>query len=584
MDDLVAELTLRLRNEMNAGLEEIKGEFAGLDGTLQSLRDVLGGLTAELAAMRGPLLVTDDLAGVVTAANEAVTAVDAIGTALKADADEAKALKDAMAGIPGAGPYGFQNTFAPPQAGDEGDPNRPAFVPPGTVLPGPEQPAPEEDQSGRKKSGGGDIGGDFLMDVVVGVSGYDDGKDYADYQSVLGQAVTTEKLHGAAYDAELSRLQDMMDVLALKYNSNSLDLAKAYKYLITTGLPASEIDALMPSLAEASTAHAIDVTDMQGAVFALADSFKISPDQMGAVLAQLGYATKMGHFSAESFGQYLPVIGGALATAGDTGPDVADHTYAALETIIKNVSIPSEAANDYREMINYVGTQHAERSFLQMSRMMLPQMREMFAKYGVQPADLYGMEDQAVAEGKDPIETILDFVHNATAKMSPTDRNAVISDWFTNLQGGDAVRSLMLHWNDSVGPDGQVIPGYQSDYTQLKQIGQGTLDDDFQNSLRTEAAPMNTFEENFRQDVRILGDAFDHIASIANFVQNPGYGPVTSPTFWNTDNPTNPHMPHFGRLDVHINVAPDGTPTSTVTTAPAGVNLLVNQGQVLNTP
>jgi TP901 family phage tail tape measure protein len=494
MDDLVAELTLKLRNEMNAGLDEVRGEFGSLESTLQGLRDVLGDLTGELAAMRGPAQLGADFEAITGDVKGVIDAVGGIGAAAEAQIAKVDDLKTAFAGYGGSGPYSFENTFVPNPYGPSAEDNgAPAFIPPGTQLPEPDEDT-DDPKRPQKDGAHGDAMTHLLYAGLELALGKESAETYAGFSSTLTQITNTEQLHGPTAADEQSRIAAMVDDLALKYSASSEDLVNAYKFLITTGLKPAEVDALMPSLAEAATAHAIDVTDMQGAVFALADSFKISPDQMGAALGQLGYATKLGHFSAESFGQFLPVIGGALATAGDTGPDVADYTYAAMETIIKNVSIPSEAATDDTDMIHYIGTTHAERSFLQMSRMLMPQMRAIFDKYGVKPADLYAMEDQAVAEGKDPIQTVLDFVHDATKNMTPTDRNAVISDYFTNQQGGDAVRSIMQHWDT-----------YQTDYSTLRNIGQSQLNDDFNSANAAPQAGLNRFDESLSQFNREIG-------------------------------------------------------------------------------
>ena len=81
-DDLVAELTLRLINETNAGVSEIRGELEGVATSAGQTADVLSGLTAELQAMSVPAGLADGFAAV---GREASASIEQIGTAIGAD-------------------------------------------------------------------------------------------------------------------------------------------------------------------------------------------------------------------------------------------------------------------------------------------------------------------------------------------------------------------------------------------------------------------------------------------------------------------------------------------------------------------
>lgn len=572
MDDLVAELILRLNNEMNAGLDQIRAEMEGVeDGAAQIARSVAEMNTA-LSDVPSGMAIEAGLADVVTEASAATAAIEGMGVAIDEDTAKIKKMFEAW------------GSFAVPAGvGENTDPNMP-FLPPGTKLPDDQPPPdvppdePDDDGGGRGGKKSGDDHSFGIPEMLAFLDGQAAVENNAKFSSTLAQITNTEKLHGDEASAMQDEIGQNVVMWAQQYHQSSQQLLDAYKFLITTGLQPAEVNALMPALAEAATAHAIDTGDMQGAVFALADSFKISPEQMGGALAQMGYATKMGHFGADSFGAYLPQLGGALATAGDTGPEVADDTFAAMETIIKNVSIPSEAATDYTDMIHYVGSQHAMRTFMQMSRMMMPQMRELFDKYDIAPADILSMQNEAVAEGKDPIQTILDYVHQVTAKMTPTDRNAVISDYFTNQQGGDAVRSLMLHWD-----------GYQGDISTLKGIGQDTLDSDFKAAVQNASGDMNLFAENLSELNRNFGAMLNYLViQPANAIISPGYlAPPTGNPNLDGPPPGSQFTPRTGyqipNLEIHLKVDQSGTVTGASSPTP-GVNLKVNQGQVLGAP
>jgi TP901 family phage tail tape measure protein len=555
-DDLVAELTLTLRNELNAGVDAVKQEFTELQEAAGGVTDVVGELCASLMEMQ----VNPALAGEFEAAADALdssvkASVASIDAAIDADIAKVKELQTALADADAAAAAGGGGG-----GGGSGinDPDKP------------KKPAETENLAD----------GNSMLELLAIGSGYESFKSYSEFQQKLVTAAQAEHLKGDAAFAEVDRVADMLDAIALKYNQKSDDLASAYSYLITTGMKPGEVDALMPGLAEASSAHGIDVSDLQGAVMALNESYKISPDQMGEVLGQLGYATKMGHFGAESFGAFLPQIGGALSAAGVSGPDAADYTFAALESIIKNVSIPSEAATDYTDFIHYIGTQHAERSFLQRSRMMLPEMRAIFSKYHIEDADLWGMQDSAMAEGKDPIQTVLDYVHNATKNMTPTDRNAVISDYFTNQQGGDAVRALMQYWNGGAGPDGQYEPGFQDNFNTLKGINQSTLDDDFHTSQMRASADLNTFGETVSELSRNLGKMFDYvIAQPVDAVANPSFLMPGAPQ--GAAPGLGAMHPNTRPMELHVIVSHAGGVSVTPKNVPAGTSVRVNHGQVL---
>ncbi len=107
-DDLVAQLTLQLRDDITAGLQPLQDALSSLDDSVSGLRDVMSGLNDTIASLQAPVALTEGLTAARSAATEAAGGIAGIGTAadisvrkIDALADDIKALHAPAPGLMG---------------------------------------------------------------------------------------------------------------------------------------------------------------------------------------------------------------------------------------------------------------------------------------------------------------------------------------------------------------------------------------------------------------------------------------------------------------------------------------------------
>lgn len=605
-DDLVAELTLQIQNEMSDGVGEIRGDFSDLNETLGGLRDVLGELTGALAGLTAPVGLVDGMQGVVTETDQAVTAVQQLGVVIDEDAAKLEALRSAWIDGPG--------TFLPPAPTDEGGADRPSFIPPGTPppseptdpIPLPEpvpRPADEDGPDLMHRSGHGK-GGDAAMGLLFAgmevATGREAAQSYADFDWILTHITITEKLNGDAAETEKARLTSLLDNLALSTGNSSTDLADAYSFLVTTGMSKDLIGQLMPSLAETATAYNVPVADQAQSVFTLNNVMGIAPDDMQQGLAVLAYAAKLGHFTVADFGANLPGIGAQMSMLGAGGLHGEDTAAAALETVRRVTGTSDEAATDVSDLLTYMTSPMATRFFdrTQRSKDLLGQpILNLLAKYHVRPLDAPAYLDSEEEKGVDPLSAMVDYMSSlVTPKMTPTDEAYIFGSILHNQQAAMAMRGLVENKQQ-----------FEDDKSILFGVTPQTVTTDYHTASAAPQFQLNVADEQFAELTRTLGKdviptmmALGGAADIALKALNTIGGLWTNDAVpylaHNINNPV-PMQPgeqnwfdnlryrgHAPPTEIHLIVKGDGTVTHVPggTTQP-GVNVSVNQGQVLGT-
>jgi hypothetical protein len=254
-DDLVAELTLRLRNEMQGQVGEIRSEFTDLTDALKVTRDTALSLTEELAALRAPVGLDEGMRAFTDETSAAITAVQGIGTAIDDDITKIGEMKDAWisaydeyhgyAAGGGGGGGGGGGYMQPPS-----NPDQPTSPDPESE-PGPDPMPPRPQQRGH----GGDVFTHVLMAGVAAGVAKESADDYAAFEQILYQTAIKEGYNSDTAGPRVDALSSMLDNLALKTGSSSSELAEAYYWLTTTGMSSQLIDQVMPSLAKDATAY-----------------------------------------------------------------------------------------------------------------------------------------------------------------------------------------------------------------------------------------------------------------------------------------------------------------------------------------
>lgn len=595
-DDLVAELTLTLRNEMNAGLDEVRAEFGTLDTTLQGLREVLGSLTEELAAMRAPAGLVSGFADVDAEIKNVIGSVEDIGAAIDADITKVHDMQAAMVAM-----YETQADMATGGGGAGG----------GGGNAGGGGGSPKDEGRGYVSSathGGASLANDAFFGLIGLDAAHHFAKAFADYDWTLTHIAITEKLSGSAAQDEVSRISAFLNALALNTGTSSTDLANAYSFLITTGMKRSEIDQIVPDLAYASTAYNTPVSQMDQSAFTLSENFKVPEDEMETGLARLAYAAKLGHYTFADFSAGLGDVGGQASLAGMTGLQGEDVVASTLEVIRRNEGNSPQANTDLKDFLVYMHSPMALRMFDKTTRMedlLGASGRELLDKYHIKPLDLPEYLNDETAKGIDPINAMADYFHNLLAPIaSPTDRGTIVGSFLHNQAAQNAILAMTQYYNDS--PDG--LPGFKSLQSTLGAVDPNTVRVDYQTASAAPETMMKKNDELWAQLEREIGNdliplfhglgievkgftvVLEAVTGLmSDYVLKPlGVGLGTTAAYTQHEIDTHPNgaiRSRFGYgapMELHIKVSPDGTPTSTsVTKAAPGVNVKVNQGQVL---
>lgn len=101
-DDLVAELTLRLRNEMTAGIDEVRSQFTTVEGAVEGLKESLSSVDRLMAEMHGPVGLESAVGGMTAELDGTAAAMRDMGATLDAEAAKARALLAETTALPEA--------------------------------------------------------------------------------------------------------------------------------------------------------------------------------------------------------------------------------------------------------------------------------------------------------------------------------------------------------------------------------------------------------------------------------------------------------------------------------------------------
>ncbi len=303
---------------------------------------------------------------------------------------------------------------------------------------------------------------------------------YGSYENILRHIAITEKKSGPAVNTEVARLTKMFAADALETGQSSESIAKAYSDLVQMGLPAHVIDTAIVAHSRAATAYNIDPEAMGPAVGALLGNMQIPEGELGPTLAAMAYASKEGRFKMSDFSLQLPGIAGVASGLKMQGRSSANVLFAALETVMKNSSEPSQAATNLGDAMRYMTSRPGISAF---------------AKHGI---NLPGLIDNALKKGINPLDAVLSKVQQLTKGMSIGQAAKLFSALFHNQQAGDAVRALLQH-----------VGEYTKLRDDLAKVDQRTVDRDYESGHDAPLIQLNLFREALTQATRSLGHGFE---------------------------------------------------------------------------
>ncbi|MGH6991365.1 MAG: hypothetical protein ACREE3_15815, partial [Stellaceae bacterium] len=378
--EMTASLTLRLRDQLSGGIQELREEFQQLNRTLAGMTDVLREVRDALAGLKAPRAMIDGLGAATTEARGTMDAVKQIGgvgegvgkelgaaltAPLIAVSDEIKGI---VAGVKEIGTTAVAS-------GREIKATAAASIGAGG-----------HEKAARRET----IGGywDVMGAAIGGMLGYSMIGNQASFMQPLGHAAITKHLSGPAALKDMQREAKKLQALALKTATSSMELAQAYLKLIMTPLKDKPglVNRLMPIMAEASTAYNVPVPEMGQALYSLAEVMQVPAAQMLKAFGELAYASKAAHFDMAAFSAGLPELGSAMRLYGATGIKAVTGLASAMEAVVLFTKDPTSATTDVSDLLNYLRSPMGGRMFDRTSRSwkMLPAFeRDLLIRYHV---------------------------------------------------------------------------------------------------------------------------------------------------------------------------------------------------------
>jgi TP901 family phage tail tape measure protein len=310
---------------------------------------------------------------------------------------------------------------------------------------------------------------------------------YAGYEAILRQTAITEQLSGPAAAAEIRRLRAMFNRDALATGQPNTVIAHAFNDLVRRGVPLAEAERLIGIHSRAATAYGIDPEALGQTVGALSQNLGIGAEDMEGTLAAMAFAAKNGAFSVGDFANFIPQATATFGKLGMKGRGAANTAFAALETIRQNTGDASTAATDLNDLMNYLTSNFAKRSF---------------AHIGVD-IDKYLLD--AEKKGINPLDAVLSLMKSKFQGLSPVAIAQQLGLSVHNMQGRDALVALLQH--DQYFDKLRALLGGQN---------AGTLDRDFITMFQSPKIQLAIFAEQLGQLTQRMGEGFEPILEKVN--------------------------------------------------------------------
>ncbi|WP_129792580.1 phage tail tape measure protein [Sphingosinicella sp. CPCC 101087] len=226
-------------------------------------------------------------------------------------------------------------------------------------------------------------------------------------------------------------------------------LAEGVDTLLGLGASLPQSMQAIEPIARAATAYRAEVVDLSNATFASLQNLEVAAGDTGRTLDVMAQAGKAGAFELRDMAQYFPALTASANALGQRGvPAVADLA-AALQITRRGAGDASTAANNLQNLLNKINARDTIANF---------------KKLGI---DLPAAMRRAAAEGRSPIEAIVELTRRAT--------------------GGDLARLPFLFGDAQVQAALRPLVQGLDDYRQIRDealAAQGTVATDFAERMR----------------------------------------------------------------------------------------------------
>ena len=434
---LKASLLLQLEDKLSSGLGKLQKQLEELRGIaktlgLTELEDSLDKLRSSAGSAD---TLTDGLRGIERQADRTSTAIKRLAQTANDNVIRVNSQGDAF----GTGSLGSLALLPPGplggggrRRGGSGDLD---FDTGQLLLEGPPSEGgiplnlrPRRRRRDNERAPGGGLNG-LVGAGIEGAAVFEPIKAYAERDAELRQIGVMEGLQGDALEAEIRRLNTLVNTDALATGNTGKSIAEAYKDLLGQGLARSEVDGILRAHSEAATAYNIAPEILGPVTGSVVGNLGIkSGPEMEAALAALAAATQQGRVKMEDLARELPGLTGVAASLGMKGRQTLDTLAAGLEISAKTASDGTQAGVNFHDLLGYI-TSNREDNLTRK-------------KLGL---DLHALLLKGEREGKSPFDVYLDAIKKLTQGKSPVAQAQAISSIVTNQQARSALLALIQH-------------------------------------------------------------------------------------------------------------------------------------------
>ena len=294
----------------------------------------------------------------------------------------------------------------------------------------------------------------------------------ARFETVLGEIGKTANVSEVGLQKVSARILDLS--ARSRTNLGPEKLAAGIQDLVAQGLNLNDAVASIESLGRVATATNSDLLDVTKTGFQLQNALKIRPTELKATFDALAFAGKQGAFELKDMAQFMPTIAAAAGTLGIQGKQGAIALASMMQMVRKDAPDAGQAATRLTDA---------------MLKMTSPDAVKNFSKFGV---NIQQVLNHAKAKGINPMEAALAELQRVT--------------------GGDVFKLSQIFGDKEAKLALMSLMKYRKEYAALKAeaggpTAAGTVDRDFQRSLRTFQGTLNSFQNSSQRLGIAVGQA-----------------------------------------------------------------------------
>lgn len=336
---------------------------------------------------------------------------------------------------------------------------------------------------------------------------------YAGLEDQLRRIAIIKGLRGPGMQAEIRRLEKFLGHEALLTGQTTHAGAETYIDLIKAGTPLKDVEEVLAAHHRAATAFYTKPEEFTKVTAALNNQFKVPHHEMDQALSAVGLAANLGMMSVANFGQEFPRIAGMVTSKGMLGRESANKILAMLQTQMLTSGLPSSAAAEVFDGIQYIFS-HAAMSHFEMKQQkgevaddVHRLMDRATGNKGFKGINLFRFLRNAETAGVNPIEAMLDKLEEMrrVGKLTSTEMETLMGHMFGNQQAANFWRTQLE------------LRGKRREMeARLNGVDQGEAAQMFNARFEGPQKQMDTMGERLEQINRRLGRGFLPIMQLTN--------------------------------------------------------------------